>query len=319
MTLHLRFLFVMLVTLALVSCGADTMRPPTESPTEPPTNSPSIKGNNSALLTGPTLGSGSASVGALRKEVSKVVSDAPPGLSFGTAYATRTSTTSETLYWVLPVTNTSGEALCFIRFNGITFSDGAGNTLAEDDFSYVTGSVGAFSSDMYTDTCLAPGETGYVLGIELSNPNPVYTSLDRISIAEVVADSDATVPPVSIVPQLYTAFGENLNVTVENKGTRTGYVTDFSSYLLLDAGGGPLAWGFLDRATGWEGALAVGERKGLIDPVRYNGSAQRVRVFVDFEATPQEQATSSASRLEDQARRLQRRDEREAEHDGYER
>ena len=88
---------------------------------------PSFSGNNnSAVLTGPSIGTGAAMPSALRKALSVTVAGPSAVLPVGRAFALRSSSTSESMRIVVEVRNTGTMARCFITAGGLELRDGAG-------------------------------------------------------------------------------------------------------------------------------------------------------------------------------------------------
>ena len=305
-----RWIFVFAALVVLTACSVES-GPGTDPPTSPPAEQPDIAGNNAAVLTGATLGRGEADVQQLRKEVS--VNLATPNADFRLEefYASRPRLDTDTLYWILPLTNIGDQTRCFIEVAEITFRDSAGGVLSAEKGQFVDGSVGVYSPAIYTNTCLAPAETGYILGVQLDDNAPVYSDLDAVDIAEIGANPDVpTAPEIRAVPQRYdVSMDQELSVTVENEGDELGYVTG-ATYILLDDA--PLYWTFLDRSDAWNGEIAPGETRRLVDDVRYRGQAEKMRVITDFTGEPPAPDTvQGLSVTETDAERLRQRDARE--------
>ena len=273
-----------LVLALLAACSTDSGPPPTNPPTNPPTQQPDITGNNSAVLTGAPLGSGETGVQRLRKEVSVNLATPNPDFELGTFSATRQSVDTETIYWILPLSNTGSQTRCFVKAVDLTFRDGTGSTLVVDERAFVDGSVGVLSS--YTSTCLAPRETGYIQGIETDRNVDVYSLLESVDIEKIeVNSSTPSAPEVEIIPQRYdVSMNQDLSVFVKNQGSQTGYVDSLTStYTLLDDRNRPLSWGFLDLGPGWDGELTPNETRNLVNTLRYGGEAEKIKVVVDFD------------------------------------
>ena len=302
-----------LVLALLAACSTDSGPPtnnPPNPPTNPPTQQPDIMGNNSAVLTGVPLGSDEVDVERLRKEVPVNLATSNPDFELGTFSATRQSVDTETIYWILPITNTSNQTRCFIKAVNLTFRDGTGSTLVVDEQAFVDGGVGVLSS--YTSTCLASQETGYIQGIETDRNVDVYSLLESIDIETIEANSRVPeAPATEVIPQRYNvSMNQDLSVFVENQGDQTGYVSSLSStYTLLDAGNRPLSWGFLDLGPGWDGELTPNETRNLVDTLRYRGEAEKIKVVVDFnnESSSAEMSAQGLKGVEADLARLRQR------------
>lgn len=289
-----------LFTLALLTACA------TDSGPNPPDEA-DVAGNNSAVLADAPLGSGEAEVEALRKEVTVNLADKNPNFELGPFYALRKSVDTQTLYWVLPVTNVGDETRCFIKIVDAIFRDETDSVLSAEMGQFVDGSVGVLSS-VYTNTCLAPDETGYIQGIQRGDNAPVYSTLETVDIARIEARSDIpTAPATQVIPQSYAvSMAGELVVSAENEGDRLGYVTD-ALYTLLDAEGRPLSWGFLDRSADWDGEISPGEVRRLETDIRYQGRAEKIRPVINFDNEPPSEMDAQAVGVAADVARLKRR------------
>ena len=280
-----------LFVLGLAACGgpgnpspAPTPDPTTPSPAPVPTPGPSTTANNSAVLSGDALGAGIVLNSQLRRAISVSSTAANTAFRLGNAYATRNGANSETLYWFISVTNQSPGLQCFIRASTLEFRDSTGQTLVTDDFTFVSGSVGANGAS-YTDTCLNSGETGYFFGIELEDETPlVYSSVSNIVIAAIGGDGGFSVPPARIIPQSYSP---SLAVTVRNEGNGAARIGDFSHYFSLDEANLPLSWGYFDSSFDSlddNPVLEAGDVHTLNEPLFlfYDGLSSKVLPHIDF-------------------------------------
>jgi len=238
------------------------------------------------VLSGAALGSGTTPNSELRREISASV-EGETTFSLDSAYVTRTSADTETLYWFIAVTNKGSGLECFVKAFGLEFKDSAGQTLTTNDLTYVRGSVGA-SQAVYTDTCLGGGETGHFFGIEVEgDASALYASVDSIVISTLESDDDFDVPAARIIPQNYSVSDEAFSVTVANEGTGAARISTLSSYFLLDENNLPLAWGAFssDSGTPDNPVLDVGDIYVLTDfSPRYDGLANKVQAQADFDS-----------------------------------
>ena len=276
-------------TLVLAACSVSVEPSDPNDPDDPGdggTTPIQVEGNNAAVLTGDSLGSGTAASAELRKEVSVDLNSEVADLEVGDAYLARENAGTETFEWFVALTNTGEQTYCFVRAVDIQFSDDAG-VLLEEDFNFVQGSirVGA-NSDTYTDTCLADGQTGYFFGTVPARDRQLYSVIDRIDLADITVQTGFSVPQASIVPQEYalatSTTPPQLAVTVINEGAASAKVLPESNYLLLDDDGSPLTWNFFGSLS-WDGFMAADESRVLNDALVYSGSSERLLVYVDFE------------------------------------
>ncbi len=299
---------IVFALLFLIACSVES-GPDTDSPTE----QPDIAGNNAATLSGAALGSDEADVQALRKEVDVTLMSPSADFELGTFYASRPRLETDSVFWILPLTNVGDETRCFVKVVDITFRDSDGGVLSAEDSQFVDGSVGALPSSIYTSTCLAPAETGYILGIQLDDNAPIYSDLDAVEIGGIeVSSSPPAAPDIRVIPQRYAvSMNQELSVNVENEGSQIGYVTDATT-ILLDADDLPLNWTFLDLSQGWDGDIAPAETRTLVDDIRYQGQAEKIRVITDFDSEPPEEVDAQGlTGVESHVERLQRRNARE--------
>jgi len=135
---------------------------------------------------------------------------------------------------------------------------------------------------------LAPGESGWLLDIEISSKGTdLYSPLAVIEFQYAATFRTATPPPPRVIPDGYTVIKDGLeSICFTNLGTGPAALLpdySFSKFVALDDGGAPLFWHFLDQVEPI-GLLQPGEsgyaRTVLHDP--YRGTAHRMRAFVDF-------------------------------------
>ena len=282
-------LLALCAALVLAACSVEVGPSDPSDPNDPGdggTTPTQVEGNNAAVLRGDSLGSGAAASAELRKEVSVGLNSEAADLEVGDAYLARENADTETFEWFVALTNTGEQTYCFVRAADIQFSDGAG-ALLEEGFNFIQGSirVGA-NSDIYTDTCLADGQTGYFFGTVPARDRQLYSVIDSIDIADITVQTGLSVPQASIVPQEYdlatSTSPPQLAVTVVNEGTAPARVLPESNYLLLDDDDSPLTWNFFGSLS-WDGLMAADESRVLNDALVYSGSSKRLLVYVDFE------------------------------------
>lgn len=253
---------------------------------------PDAKGNNSALLSGAVIGSGTEAVGDLRKLLAvTVLGTSDPALSIGDVYAMRSDTSSDYAYIAMPVTNTGSSTLCLVKLDGLTYRNTAGTSLLSKS-AFVYGSVGNLSVGTFTNTCLAPGETGMMRDINAG----LYAAVAKMEFSFVTSSGFSVSAPVaSVIPQSYTISTNNLDITVKNIGSGTAQITGPAYWYLLDDGMLPLFWGTTSGASGTMPASAVLTLSGL---EFYSGSGSKLLVFTEFaDSVPVASAMLAASAL----------------------
>jgi hypothetical protein len=156
-----------------------------------------VSANNSAILEGENLGTQTASNSVLRKEVVIEVRAANPSFKLGKGYITRSTTTFEGFYWVVAITNISSQLKCFVQAKDIRLLNNSGTVLVNQELAFLTGQVGV-AQEIYTDTCLAAGETSYISGIELD----LFTSVAKISLGSLDSlNISFSLSSAKIIPQ----------------------------------------------------------------------------------------------------------------------
>lgn len=269
--------------LALVGClggggGSDGGGNPSGSGTS---DSNTLAGNNRALLQGAVIGTSTEAVGNLRKQIAVTVIGKNDSFSVGTAVATRSSSTlpgAGYTYIIVPVTNIGKESLCLIQLTGLTYRDAAGVALVTPNpykTIFVTGSVGKLSSGAFTDTCLAPSETGFAIEV---TPG-LYTKVVKVEFTLTSVNTGVASPSARVIPESYTtgAIG-SLVINVANKGQSPALVSRVTWFLLDDLGE-PLFFGLTNQVTG---TFPVSGTRSISTYATYNGSGSRLLVFMNF-------------------------------------
>jgi len=256
----LRSASVVLVIL-LVGCGEDK---PSKNPG--PTN-------NSAVLSGPAVGTNAAPAANLRRIIP--VSATGGGFEVGSGYVTRPEPADANVYLAVPVKNTTSGLRCAIGATSLVWQ--GTDSVAT---SSLQGSVGQNSSG-FGNRCLQPGETGYLVDIA---PTPsVFDSATGVTLSLSAEDQGWTTPEAAIVPTSYSLSGSSLVVNYTNSGTVTATVVGGSRYFLLD-GSGPLGWGFLSNDIAPVGALAPGQTGTCADAnFTFAGQASKLHAFINYQ------------------------------------
>lgn len=244
-----------------------------------------------AVLSGAAVGTGAQDVSALRKPLQVQIINPDASLSVGNAFALRQNASTETVYLAVKVTNVGSIAQCFIRANGLDLRDEAGAAIQSEDFTYVQGSVGELRASLVTDTCLAPGESGFLYGIYLaSNGDTVFSRAQALTFSWASNQNALPLPPgPKVVPTSYEVLeDQRIRVAFTNSGEDEALLaTHFSRYTLLDAAGDPLHWSFLmENTRPIDGLVPVGT-SGSVESLggsdRYEGTSKSVRVNIDFD------------------------------------
>ena len=204
----------------------------------------------------------------------------------GNLYATRNSSDSNVLRWIVSVKNVSSSAHRFVFLNDIVFADANGQALvpSSDQVPFSTMAIVYANTDAasYSGTTIQPGETVYAVGIE----SGIYDNVAQINIGSISSTGQATMAAEKILPSSYTASTAssqtNLGLTITNTGVIDATAdSSLLMYILLDSSGLPLHWSFL-RAGGSETSrkLVSNESFEIAGSVFYDGNAAGVRAVV---------------------------------------
>jgi len=149
-------LFISILIFSIHSCGKSE-----DEIINSDNTSSSITGNNNnSVLTGNSIGSGETSNTQLSKSLTLTLQTSHNDISLGTPYVGRSSSSSETIYWSIPITNKSNSNYhCFIKLKTISFYNSSNSLLTTDSLSYIDGVVGKTNYGSYTDTCLTVMQT----------------------------------------------------------------------------------------------------------------------------------------------------------------
>lgn len=243
---------------------------------------------NHAILEGAELGRGTA-MGQLRKTLRVNRRDSGSWYVDGNAFVLRDGDDIDLCEIAIPITNRDSAPHCFIRATMLTFRDATGARLdgvtAPTSLNGSVALVGTNSdTPEYVDTCLASGETGYLLGLWRASDSSLFDSVTSVDL--MMANSRGWTPhepPVQLVPRSYSPTADGgLRVTLEHTGTGTASITPtFSKYVLLDQAGDAVWWGYtVDNAQ----PAAVSKGTATLDEklVLYEGRANRMHVFIDY-------------------------------------
>jgi hypothetical protein len=237
--------------------------------------------NNAAELTGVSIGDGPLAGADLRKPLKVKVGTPNPRFEIGAAYAIGPG---KAVAWAVPVKSLSAELDCGITSNGAVIRDAAGAVVTMTSTGVFKGKVGVTAGG-WTDSCLRMGETGYLFGIVTSDTADLFAAADTIELS-LTSAGVGTPAPARVLPISYKPGNVGFSVTVRNEGPGPAKLVEdgFSMYLLLDDGGAPLAWGFLDNVS-MPGVLAPAATVDLYpSSFFFQGKAARMWVSVEFAA-----------------------------------
>jgi hypothetical protein len=230
-------------------------------------------GNNRAILTGETLsGDGFSTFKAVdvstsgRTEVEELVM--VDGFASGSGSSYRL---------VTRVRNDDDRGHCFVNAT-LQLRDAAGDDLISDN-TFVDGSVGDMAGDIFTSSCVAPGETSYISSILIDD------SFDALSAVEVSVDDTNTSgrdPDTVVIPVSYEVVDGSVEVTVENQGDVAASLGDgFHKIFFINSADEPVYWTFVDEVR--TAVLEPGETTVMSTSLFGLGEdAAGVELLVDF-------------------------------------
>jgi len=260
----------------------DGMQPPdpdggADAPVDGGTpQNPGTIGDNGRILDGaPVNGTGPS----LRKQLAvETLDGGVADLEVGRGFATKSSATATRVKTMFEITNRGTRTYCLVGVVDVEYLDAQGAPLADATSIYIAGSVQRTSPTATASTCLAPGERAFALDIA-----DTAVGFDRLSGVRfhtfAQAAPGATAPSAKLRPTAYTVTGNDVSVTVENTGTRTGAITDVEM-VPLDADGAPLGW---DSLLPVDRQLAAGASTTARNPhPLFTGSSTRIYVRVAY-------------------------------------
>ncbi len=242
--------------------------------------------DNSADMTGATFGTDAFDAAQQRRTVPLDVTTSLPGLSLGEAYLTGLASTPEAAYLILAVTNSGTDFPCFVQTTAYNWLSATGDVLNSACAIYLDGSVGSVSSLVNSETCLAPGETGYLTDVQLATSGSLYSEVASIQIG-LESTATGSTPTSKLLPTRYdvgTCAGVRtvrIEGTASDPGVSVGnFGGDLAPTVFLDAAGLPVRWSLFSQmqaANVASGATAY-FTDNLAEP-----AVSRALVFLSFE------------------------------------
>ena len=267
------FFSVFLFSFSIISCSS------TEDELTSTDNTTSSITNNSSVLTGNNIGNGESLNSQLSKSVTFTLQTSHSDISLGTPYVGKSSSTSETIYWSIPVNNTSSiNSHCFIKLNTISFYDSSNTLLTVDSISFLDGSIKKYSSSGYTGTCLSPNGNGYVSGIEIISN--IYTNVSKIIVGNIDTDSSGFYDSdLSVIPQSYQTSGTYNDplIKVTNQ-TNIKTKLEFNIIYFLDSNNNPIMWNYFSDVD-----IESNSSLDLNSSMIYTGSVSKIHVFLGLD------------------------------------
>ena len=278
----------------LTACGGGETNNTVKKP--PAGYSISDNGINSAILTGVSLGLGKEENSNLRKIVPVQLLQSNTFFEVGNAYIIKSTTSSSSvLNSIIEITNISDILRCVIKAENISYFDNNSSVLLKDTGHFLFGTVAFLeSNNSYTNTCLNPGEKGYVVSISTNQVSTIYNDITNIQIGAIShLNKPYQTSPISVLPTSYNLTSSNsinfeFNVTVENLSNKYTVLNPFSIYFLLDENNQPLYWRFLDIKNSSFLSITAGQSSSsLYNNTSYNGKSDKIQINLTFfENTP---------------------------------
>jgi hypothetical protein len=217
---------------------------------------------------------------ALAKEIVPVhTGDAR--LVVGRSFVTRASLDAENVATFIHVTNQGPTRLCYVHAEALAYQGAHGTMLkAQAAVAYLLGSVGE-KDGFATDTCLAPGESGYVVDV-----TPIdYDRVEGLAFHLEAQAEDYRDPVSPVGPESIQATPLAISLDATNAGPGRAEVTPIGgTYIAFDSLNRPLAVGLLGSCTaGAERALAPGATLPMCaDAPSYEGHTDLIEARISY-------------------------------------
>jgi hypothetical protein len=236
-------------------------------------------------LGGARVGAGAAQPSELRKPITVNVLGSG-GYVIGKGFAMRVSPTSQGASVVVAIANKDKELRCYVKAQPWVWRTSTGAALPSSlDFNFVHGSLGMYTgSGNLADSCLGPGEHGYLLDVREDSARNYYDELAAVDVQFAdVSDRAVHRPDFRFVAKSYAFANGQLSVPFHNEGTGAApHHSGLSTYVLLDGDGLPLFWSFL--AVTDKKRIEPGETVTATDNqiVNFQGASSRLELLLAF-------------------------------------
>ncbi len=294
-----RFIFfVVFSSMLVVACGGgNTSNPgnPNNNGNTGPGGTPTtlnVNGNTLAILSGTQVGNQSEDNAVLSKSLA--FNQPSSDLQIERATISRDKSTDTINYMAVEVTNISQQLLCQITLGNMSYQmTGTGGVpvTVYQTSETVMGDIGEQADGTRVSGCLTPGQTGFVLDGFPQVNTFTYDNVSSVAISNVTVVVADHIAPVTVMPLSYAITGTSatgnliVNVSVQNQSGASETVNALASrYLLLDATGAPLIWGYLmnDPATDpLTYNMTSGETVQMPGAIFFAGSAAKMLVMLD--------------------------------------
>jgi len=297
--MSMRFiLFVLCSAMLVVACGGGNSSNPGNTNntgnTGPggTTTTLNVSGNTFAVLSGEQVGNQIEDNAVLSKSLT--FNQPSSDLQIERATISRDKSTNTLNYMAIEVTNISQQLLCGITFGDMAYEmtgmDGVPVTVYQTTGA-VMGSIGEQADGTRVSGCLAPGQTGFVLDGFPQVNTFTYDNVSSVVISNVTVVVADHIAPITVMPLSYAITGTSatgsviVNVSVQNKSGASETVNALASrYLLLDANGAPLTWGYIINDPTTDPLtynMTSGETVQMPGAIFFAGSAAKMLVMLD--------------------------------------
>jgi len=251
-----------------------------------------VSGNTFAVLSGEQVGNQIEDNAVLSKSLT--FNQPSSDLQIERATISRDKSTNTLNYMAIEVTNISQQLLCGITFGDMAYEmtgmDGVPVTVYQTTGA-VMGSIGEQADGTRVSGCLAPGQTGFVLDGFPQVNTFTYDNVSSVVISNVTVVVADHIAPITVMPLSYAITGTSatgsviVNVSVQNKSGASETVNALASrYLLLDANGAPLTWGYIINDPTTDPLtynMTSGETVQMPGAIFFAGSAAKMLVMLD--------------------------------------
>ncbi|ASJ73241.1 hypothetical protein [Granulosicoccus antarcticus] len=241
------------------------------------------RSNNTALVSGPVLGTGTMLNSELRRIIPYTLTKHAEDLEMVGIYLLRGNRTSilDSDLAVGIVRNNSASTHCHIRATGISLLNVQGEHLSDyiADSAFVRGASGTSSPwrDIpESSPCLGVGDFGYFRA-NLDNSAQV---IGGIAIEQLdYFDREFVIPTPTMIPLTFEVTENGLQVRVVNQSTVPLEMPGIN-IVFLDEGGLPLG---MDRWNSpWQTTLEAGEERVFDVEAEFRGSTSTIRFVLDL-------------------------------------
>jgi hypothetical protein len=280
-------------SIALPACTDDPAIYSEAVESGPPVELPQLA-NASVVATEMQLGTRVASDDRLRRRLALAQDAAQDGLELGPAFLTRTSVQAPRATAFVFVSNTSADEHCFVRAQDLQYRNAEHEVITTHASAYLLGSIGE-KGELATDTCLAPGESGYIVDAIDAR----YDAVAELSLALDTGETSYVPPASALVPGPMLAASTGLGLIATNAGGRPAALDAIGSvFIAFDRMKQPLYIGSLVPCQGGPMPVVAGgaSLKMCGKGPSYTGETYAVQARISFAdafdwATPPDPST----------------------------